>query len=392
MFERSPPFAIDLSQAIRTVSFENPTGAKGAAGASHGGRKGAPFRLLAPGERVVLADVAGPGCVRHLWLTIPPMPPDEMRAPLIEVFYDDAREPSISVPCLDFFGCPLGRPVAFASQWTAAQEGRGFNAWLPMPFRARMRVEFLNASGRRFPLYYQIAYTEGAPAADAGLLHVAWRRENPTQLKRDFTICEGLRGPGRFFGCNVGIRVLPEEGFSWYGEGEVKIYLDGDRELPTWCGTGLEDYVGSAWGMGAHATPFQGAPLIAQAPGAPMPELVSFYRWHDPDPIVFARELRVTLQQIGALPVPKGQSALRERLEREGRVAGGGWMMTGGALEAFGICERQDDVCATAYLYLRDAQPVPRVDPRSACAGVERRAWETPNPFESALALIAPPA
>jgi hypothetical protein len=390
MFERSAPFQIDLSQTIRTVSFENPSGAKGAAAKAHGGRKGAPLRMLAPGERVVLADLSGPGCARHFWMTFPPMPPHEMRAALLEIFYDGAAEPSLSVPCLDFFGCPLGRPVAFASQWNAAQEGRGFNSWLPMPFRDRMRVELVNASSRRFPLYYQLAYTEGAVAADAGLLHAAFRRENPTRLKRDFTIADGLRGPGRFFGCNVGIRVLPEEGFSWYGEGEVKIYLDGDRDHPTWCGTGLEDYVGSAWGMGAHATPLQGAPLIAQAPGAPMPELVSFYRWHDPDPIVFERELRVTLQQIGAVAIPRGQGALRERLEREGRAAGGGFQALRGGLESFGICERQDDVCATAFLYLRDAQAVPRVEARSACADIARREWENASPFEAMLGALTP--
>ncbi len=390
MFERSAPFQIDPSQAIRTVSFENPSGAKGAAATAHGGRKGAPFRMIAPGERVVLADVAGPGCVRHFWLTLPPMPPDAMRAAVLEVFYDDAAEPSVAVPCLDFFGCPHGRPVAFASQWNAVQEARGFNSWLPMPFRRRLRVAFTNASARRFPLYYQLAYTAGPAADAAGLLHASFRRENPTALKRDFTIAEGLRGPGRFFGCNVGIRVLPAEGFSWYGEGEVKIYLDGDREHPTWCGTGLEDYVGTAWGMGAHVTPFQGAPLVAQAPGAPMPELVSFYRWHDPDPIAFAHEARVTLQQIGAVAIPRGQGALRERLEREGLVAGGGFTTLRGALEAFGICERQDDVCATAFFYLRDAQGVPALDVRAACADLARRDWEKASPFEALLGTLVP--
>ncbi len=390
MFERSDPSRIDLTQAIRTVSFENPTGAKGAAATAHGGRKGAPFRMLAPGERVVLADLGGPGCVRHFWMTFPPMPPHEMRAPLLEIYYDGASEPSVSVPCLDFFGCPLGRPVAFTSQWNAAQESRGFNSWLPIPFRRGMRVEFVNAGARRFPLYYQLTFSAGPVAADAGLLHVTFRRENPTQLKRDFTIVESLRGPGRFFGCNVGIRVLPEAGFSWYGEGELKMYLDGDRFHPTWCGTGLEDYVGSAWGMGAHTTPLQGAPLVLQAPGAAMPEFVSFYRWHDPDPVVFERELRVTLQQVGAVAVPRGQGALRERLEREGRAAGGGFTALSGALEAFGICERQDDVCATAFLYLRDAQPVPRVDVAGACADIARRAWEKALPFEGMLALLSP--
>jgi Protein of unknown function (DUF2961) len=390
MFERSDPSRIDLTQSIRTVSFENPSGAKGAAATAHGGRKGAPFRMLAAGERVVLADLSGPGCIRHFWVTVPPMPPHEMRALTLEAWYDGAAEPSISVPCLDFFGSSLGRPVAFASHWNAAQEGRGFNSWLPMPFRRGLRIEFVNASARRFPLYYQVAYTEGPVAADAGVLHVAFRRENPTQLKRDFTIVDGLRGPGRFFGCNVGIRVLPDEGFSWYGEGEVKIFLDGDRSNPTWCGTGLEDYVGTAWGMGAHATPLQGSPLIVQAPGAPMPEFVSFYRWHDPDPIVFERELRVTLQQIGAVAIPRGQAALRERIERDGRAAGGGFSPLRGAFEAFGICERQDDVCAAAFLYLRDAQPVPRLDAASACADLERRSYEKASPFEGMLAALNP--
>lgn len=391
MFERSDPSRIDLTHAIRTASFENPSGAKGAAASTHGGRKGAPLRMLAAGERVVLADLTGPGCVRHFWMTFPPMPPDEMRALVLEIYYDGASEPSASVPCLDFFGCPLGRPVAFASQWNAAQEGRGFNSWLPLPFRRGLRIEVLNASARRFPLYYQLTFTEGPLAADAGLLHVAFRRENPTQLKRDFTIVENLRGPGRFFGCNVGIRVLPEPGFSWYGEGEVKMFLDGDRNNPTWCGTGLEDYVGSAWGMGAHTTPLQGAPLVLQAAGAAMPEFVSFYRWHDPDPVVFERELRVTLQQIGAVAVPKGNGALRERFESAGRVAGGGWMARGGRLEAFGICERQDDVCATAFVYLRDAQPVPRLDVAAACADIARRDYEHASPFEGLLTLLNPP-
>jgi hypothetical protein len=390
MLPRSAPFEIDTAKPIRTVSFENPSGAKGAAATAHGGRKGAPFRMIAPGERVVLADVAGPGCVRHFWMTIPPMPPHEMRAPQLEAFYDGAREPSIAAPALDFFGCPLGRPAPFASQWNAAQEGRGFNSWLPMPFRGRLRVELVNAGARRFPLYYQIAYTEEPVAASAGLLHASFRRENPTELKRDFTIAEGLRGPGRFFGCNVGIRVLPDEGFSWYGEGEVKVYLDGDRNNPTWCGTGLEDYVGTAWGMGAHTTPLQGVPLVAQPKGAPMPELVSFYRWHDPDPICFERELRVTLQQIGAVAIPRGQEALRERLERAGRAAGGGFQPLRGSLESFGICERQDDVCATAYLYLRDAQAVPRVDVAAACADVARREWEKASPFEAMLGALTP--
>jgi hypothetical protein len=390
MWHAEDPARIDTSRRIRTISFENPSGAPGAAGQAAGGRKGAPSRFMAAGERVVLAEIEGPGRVRHLWLTIPPMPPEAMRAVLLEVFYDGAREPSVSVPCLDFFGLPHGRPAPYHSALSAAQEGRGFNAWLPLPFRKRIRVELWNASARRFPLYYQLAYTQGDEAGDVGLLHASFRRENPTALRRDFTIADGLRGPGRFLGCNVGVRVLQEPDFSWYGEGEVKMYLDGDGPYPTWCGTGLEDYVGSAWGMGVHATPLQGVPLIAQAPGAALPDFVSFYRWHLPDPIVFRQQARVTIQQIGALPVLRGRGELRSRIEQAGRLAGTGWFeLAQGPLEAFAICERQDDYCATAFVYCADAQAVPRVDVAAATADLARRPYEKPDGFELALGMFS---
>jgi hypothetical protein len=385
------PARIDPSHEIRTISFENPTGVRGAAGRTAGGRKGAPMKILDVEERLVLAEIAGPGRVRHLWMTFPPMPPESMRALFLEVFYDDADAPSVSVPCLDFFGLPHGRPAPYASALASAQEGRGFNAWVPLPFRRRIRIELGNGAGRRFPFYYQVAYTLGPGDPDAGLLHAAFRRENPTTLQQDFTIASDLRGPGRFLGCNVGLRVLPDEDFTWYGEGEVKMYLDGDGAHPTWCGTGLEDYVGSARGMGEHSTPYQGVPLLVQDGGARrMPDFVGFYRWHLPDPIAFRTDLRVTLQQIGALLVPPGRDDLRQRIEREGRLAGSGWhRLAGGSAGLFGICERRDDVCATSYVYCRDAQPVPRLDLAAALADIERLPYETASPFEPALALLS---
>jgi hypothetical protein len=385
------PSRIDLDQRIHTLSFENPAGTAGTAGASHGGRKGAPFRVIAPGERVCLGDVEGPGTIRHVWMTFPPMPPEAMRGLLLEVTWDDADAPSVRVPCLDFFGVPHGRPVAVTSALTAVQEGRGFNAWIPMPFRRRARIELVNASSRRLPLYYQVAFTRGPVPDDAGLLHAHFLRQNPTTLREDFVITDGVRGPGRFLGCNVGLRILHEPAFTWYGEGEVKMYIDGDDALPTWCGTGLEDYVGTAWGMGAHQTPVQGVTHDLRDPdaGRPMPDFVGFYRWHLPDPIVFRDRIRVTLQQIGAVPVPRGRTDLRESIDAEGRVAGGGWTeLDGPALEAFGIAERRDDVCATAYLYAREPWPVPAVDPAAALADIERRPWEAPSPFERALAPL----
>jgi hypothetical protein len=315
-----------------------------------------------------------------------------MRALTIEVFYDDLDEPSVSVPCLDFFGLPHGRPVAYASALASAQEGRGFNSYLPLPFDRRVRVEVENGSSRRTMLYFQIDYTLQADLPDAlGRLHVSFRRENPTLQRRDFVICEGLRGPGRFLGCNVGVRVIDEG--AWYGEGEVKIYRDGDDARPTICGTGLEDYAGSAWGMGPHSAPYGGAPLDVRSGRGPNPDFVGFYRWHVPDPVMFATDLRVTIQQIGAMFFLAGQEEALVAYERTNPVAGEGWMRdVGPGLLAWGIAERIDDYCATAYVYCKDPQPVPRVDLEAALADIARRDYEPPLAQEALSGAIDPSA
>jgi hypothetical protein len=378
---------IDLSLDCRAVSFENPTGARGAGGTAHGGRKGAPLRRVEPGERVVLADLAGPGTLRHVWMALLPGPPEAMRALWLEVFYDGRAEPSVSVPCLDFFASPHGRPVAFDSALVSVHEGRGLNAYFPMPFRRAVRVELANGSARAIPLYYQIDYTlEPEIPEDAGTLHAAFRRANPTRLREDFVIAEGLRGPGRFLGCAVGVR--PIDAGVWYGEGEVKVYRDGDAANPTICGTGLEDYVGSAWGMGAHAAFYAGAPLVVRDPaGGANPDFVGFYRWHLADPIVFERELRVTIQQIGFALFGEGQEDELERTARTNPPAGAGWTRRSApGVLAYGIAERVDDYCATAFTYCREPQPVPRLDLAAALADIARRPYEPAHPLEAALA------
>jgi hypothetical protein len=332
--------------ATRSISFENPTGARGSGGAAGGGRKGSPYRIVAPGERVVLADIQGPGTVRHLWMTFPPETPEAMRAKLIEVFYDGAAEPSVSVPAVDFFGVPWGRPVPVSTALTAINEGRGFNSYVPLPFRRSVRIEWVNGAERPAYLYFQADYTlDPDMPASAGYLHAVFRRENPTTLRRDFVIADDLRGPGRFLGCVVGVRVLG--GGVWYGEGEVKVYLDGDGDLPTICGTGLEDYVGSAWGMGPHQTFYAGAPLEVRDPARPTgsPDFVGFYRWHVPDPIMFDTGLRVTIQQIGYEPDS-------------------------------GLVERVDDYCAVAFVMCAEPQAVPRADVATVVADIGRLPYE----------------
>jgi hypothetical protein len=390
------PAFIDPSMDSRAATFENPTGGRGQGGTAHGGRKGAPSRRLAPGERVVLTDIDGPGTVRHVWMTFLLGPPEQMRAVLLEVFYDGADQPSISVPCLDFFGLPHGRPVAYHSALASAQEGRGFNSYLPMPFAGHARVEIVNAGAGPTTLYYQIDYTlEPAPAVDSGYLHVSFRRDNPTVLGRDFVIADAIDGPGRFLGCNVGVRVI--DAGQWYGEGEVKIYRDGDLHLPTICGTGLEDYVGSAWGLGPHASLFAGAPLVVGPPDAPpgfdgapsTVDFVGFYRWHLSDPVMYADELRASIQQIGMAFFGKGQEAEMEAYEATNPIAGAGWVRRGdGGLPAWGITERVDDYCATSYIYSRRPQPVPRVDVAAAIADIGRRPYERPHPMEAVVAVI----
>jgi Protein of unknown function (DUF2961) len=379
------PFLIDTSLDSRAITFENPTGARGAGGTEARGRKGAPSRMLGPGERVVLADIEGPGIARHLWMTFPPAPPEVMRSLWMEVYYDGADEPSVSLPCLDFFGLPHGRPVEYHSALTAAQEGRGFNAYFPMPFRGRMRLEVTNGAGRPVTLYFQLDYTlVDALPETAGYLHVSFRRENPTLMERDFVIAEGLRGPGRFLGCVVGVRVLDEG--PWYGEGEVKVYLDGDTTHPTICGTGLEDYVGSAWGMGRHSALYGGSPLdVRETERNPSPDFVGFYRWHLPDPIVFATEMRVTIQQIGFAAFRDGQDAAFVDYAATHPAAGRGWERNTRGLLASGIAERVDDYCAAAFVYCREVQPVPRLVLESALRDIERRPYEGPLPMERML-------
>ncbi|MGO9559597.1 MAG: glycoside hydrolase family 172 protein [Acidimicrobiales bacterium] len=383
---------IDESLDSRAVTFENPTGARGAGGSEHKGRKGRPMRTLQAGEKVLLADLDGPGTVRHIWMTFPPAPPEVMRSLWFEVFYDGLSEPSISVPCLDFFGLPLGRPVPYHSALASAQEGRGFNAYFPMPFARGLKVELTNSSNRRMDLYYQIDFTL-QPRLDegAGYLHVAFRRQNPTTQQEDFVIAEGLEGPGRYLGCNVGVRVLDGEG--WYGEGEVKVFRDGDADLPTICGTGLEDYVGSAWGMGQHHAHFAGTPLVvgpAVTNHLAPARFVGFYRWHVPDPIIFAREMRVVIQQIGMSFFTAGQEAEFAAFQEGHPPAGSGWRLyTEGPLIASGLHERSDDYCATSYVYCARPQPVPILDVASAVADIGRTDGERPSGLERILSRAA---
>lgn len=377
------PCFVDERIDSRSVSPENPTGERSAGGMSHAGRK-VPGRTLSPGEKVILADIKGPGTLRHIWMALPWGRPESMRALRLEGFYDGMSEPSISVPVGDFFGLPHGRATEFYSQLITVPEGRGVNSYIPMPFGRSVRIELTNETDKAIGLAYQIDYTlEPLFPERTHYLHASFRRENPTTLRRDFVVTEGLTGPGRFLGCVVGIRVIDD---AFYGEGEMKVYRDGDQEFPTICGTGLDDYVGSAYGLRCHYGPYAGTPLWLSAPDAdkcPLssPDFLSFYRWHIPDPIMFSKDLRVTLQQIGWIPKFQSKEEL-ERYKSTHLSASKDW--------ALGLAERQDDYCATAFVYCRTPQPVPRLNIDSAIANIARMPYEKPTPFEEMLLSMFP--
>jgi Protein of unknown function (DUF2961) len=326
------------------------------------------MRVLRPGQRVTLAELDGPGTITHLWTTFDTLPfgasPTTLRAQVLEVFYDDLAEPSVSVPAPDFFGAVHGLPVPYASALTAVNEGRGYVSRIPMPFRRAVRIEWCNASPEPVILYYQADLLGGPIDDDAGILHACYRRDNPTVPLQDFVVVDGARGPGRFLGWTGGVRILDSR--HWWGEGEVKIFLDDDGDRPTICGTGTEDYFDSAWGLGTFQAPETGAPLVLAAEDGPAEahRFAAFYRWHLSDPIVFDRSLRVTIQQIGSAQFGPGDDLEYQEFRAAARPAGRGWFESGppGDRVAFGLYERSDDWCATSFVYCRDPYAVARVD------------------------------
>ncbi len=287
------PYRLDTGLTSRSISFENPTGAAGAGGRAASrlgeGRKGAPMRQIEPGEVVELCDIEGPGTIRHIWLTTN-QDPAVQRACVIRAYWDGQTHPSMECPIGDFFGCAHGRIAAYQSAVHSMGPTGGRNIWLPMPFVTQAKLTFTNQGKLPVPLYYQIDYTLGDKhPQDVGRLHTLFRRENPTVEKRDFELLPQRKQRGRFVGAVIGIRNLHPK--QWWGEGEIKVFMDGDSEFPTICGTGSEDYVGLAWGI-------QLAPFLYNGCSLNEKDLVTIYRWHLPDPIAWQHEARITIQQI----------------------------------------------------------------------------------------------
>ncbi|MHC4886177.1 MAG: glycoside hydrolase family 172 protein [Planctomycetota bacterium] len=347
----------------RWASPENWDGKRGAAGKVCDGRKGsACFELKAGGARVLAHAENTSGTVRRIWATINDRSPKMLRGLRLDMYWDGAEKPAVSAPFGDFFGQGLGRTVPFESALFSNPEGRSFNASVPMPFRTGMKIVATNETDTDIAMFfYDVNYTLGDPHDETALyLHAHWRRERPTILKKDYEFLPRVEGRGRFLGVNVGVIADTETYFkSWWGEGECKIYLDGDKEFPTLCGTGTEDYIGTAWGQGRYAHLYQGCHLADEENYQ-----YNFYRYHIPDPIYFQREIRITMHQIGCW----GPDAIKE-MEQAGRELSSTRgtpvdMAAAVAAGGYGLFERQDDWSSCAYLYLdRPENDLPALAP-----------------------------
>ncbi|HEX2532892.1 MAG TPA: glycoside hydrolase family 172 protein, partial [Chitinophagaceae bacterium] len=214
----------------RWSSPENPNGIKGAGGKANHGAKGHPYENLEAGASLDLLDIQTGGIINRIWITINDRSPEMLRSLKLEMFWDGAREPAVSAPLGDFFGMSLGRMVPFHNALFASPEGRSFNCFIPMPFRKGARIRITNESSRRLAqLYYDVDFQERSAWDEHTLyFHAYWHRDTATTLGRDFELLLPVKGRGRLLGVDVGINPNPVYGGVWWGEGEVKMYLDGD--------------------------------------------------------------------------------------------------------------------------------------------------------------------
>jgi hypothetical protein len=355
------------AQSLQTRWFtaENPGGIKGQGGQARFGRKGAPAIGIAAGKTLVLAEIQGSGTIHRIWGTLWHFTPEALRGLKIEMYWDGAKTPAVQAPLGDFFCESLGHMVPLQNAFFYSPEGRSFNCLIPIPFRRSAKILLVNESGADNGIYYEVDATEG-DKHDRNMLyfHSYWRRENPTTLRQDMTILPRVEGKGRFLGCNVGVRLNHSCMNFWFGEGEVKIYLDGDNQFPTLCGTGTEDYIGDGYGQNVFCSPYSGDQYVAPAKAA-----YEFYRLHIPDPIWFHKDIRVTIQNIGG----PDYKAMLDDMERDPSIK---FMKAGDGKEFYthaelaahphwnNVIERSDDYCASAYWFMdRPESELPPIAP-----------------------------
>ena len=303
-----------LSKArTRSISPENFTGEKGKGGmATEGtgaraardlgrGWKVSPSIAIEPGETFELADIEESGAIQQMWMT----PTGNWRFSILRIFWDDQEQPSVECPVGDFYACGWGKYAQVSSLAVCVNPGSGLNCYWEMPFRKRCRMTMTNLADEKTVLYYQINYTLTDVPEDLGYFHAQFRRVNPLPYKDVYSLLDGVQGQGHYVGTYMAWGV---NNSGWWGEGEVKFYIDSDEEFPTICGTGTEDYFCGSYNFEnketgqyqAFTTPYSGLHQVIRPDGVYRSQMrFGMYRWHIVDPIRFRQDLRVTIQALG---------------------------------------------------------------------------------------------
>ncbi|MFN8008089.1 MAG: glycoside hydrolase family 172 protein [Terriglobia bacterium] len=303
-----------LSRAqTRSLSAENFKGEKGLGGSASEGTGARAARDLGRGWKIspsidisakqtfTLAAIDGSGAIQHIWMT----PSGHWRHLILRFYWDGETTPSVEVPAGDFFACGLGQYGQVSSLPVCVNPGSGLNSYWQMPFRKSCKITFENLSDDKVTLYYQIDYTVTEVPEDAAYFHAQFRRSNPVPDKKDHVILDGVKGWGQYVGTAM---VWGSHNSGWWGEGEIKFFMDGDKEFPTICGTGTEDYFGGSYDFEnpytrryqEFTTPYSGMVRATKPDGLyDSQQRFSLYRWHLMDPVRFQKDLKVTIQSLG---------------------------------------------------------------------------------------------
>ena len=295
-------------------SFENLNGIKGAGGKTNHSAKGNAAEDLKSGQSKTLLEIEGAGIIQRMWFTLRERSPEMMRSIRLRIYWDGEAKPAVDVPFGDFFGYGLSKVVKFETALFSNPEGRSFNCMIPMPFRKGAKVVITNESPNNIgSIFFDIDFVKYEKMDDDALyFHAYWSRQKTSELRKDFEFLPEIEGKGRFLGVNIGVNADKAYGETWWGEGEVKMYIDNDKELPTINGTGTEDYIGSAWGMGQFTSLYQGCTVANDSI-----KQYAFYRFHIPDVIGFNKNFKASIQQIGGGMLDVVRNLLKNNVKLE---------------------------------------------------------------------------
>lgn len=305
--------ALLSSARSRSISAENFSGNKGEGGMATEGTGASCARDLGRGWKIspsvmipahstfTLAEIEGPGIIRQIWMT----PSGNWRFSILRIYWDGQETPSVECPVGVFFANGWNKPALISSLAVCVNPGSAFNCYWPMPFGKSCRITMTNIANTDISLYYQINYDLTEIPENSACFHASFRRVNPLPYKQVYTILDGVSGQGQYVGTYL---ALGSNSCGWWGEGEIKFFIDGDGEFPTICGTGTEDYFGGSYNFEnkethqyqVFSTPYSGLHQVIKPDGLYASQTrFGMYRWHLTDPVRFAENLRVTIQALG---------------------------------------------------------------------------------------------